>query len=257
MTGQEPESEVFGKRVVLVTGAAGTIGRFVCRELTKRGHRVRAFDRVRGGSEAEWIVGDLTDAKAVGEAVTGVDAVVHLAATPHDHPDFMGNLLPNNIVGTYQIFLAVKEHGIKRLIVTSSIQVVNRLAGPGKTVRVRDGPGPDNHYGVTKLFAENMGDFYAHSYDISVVAVRPGWVPRVRPQKNGGPNNIYLSPGDAGRFFADCVDSKKLSAPGFEILFALSRSRGLPAYDIGPAKELIGYEPQETWPEGVDDLPTA
>lgn len=250
----EPVNQKRGK-LVLVTGGAGLIGRAVARELNNRGHRVRGFDRVRGDPEADWMIGDLTDAKAVREAVNGVDVVVHLAATPHENTDFLDDLLPNNIVGTYNVFEAVREAGIKRLIVTSSIQVVGGLTGPGKTVVVEDGTAPQNAYAVTKVFAEQMGYAYAHRHDISVIAVRPGWVPRKVPDPEKVYANAYLSPRDAGRFFADCVDSKKVSAPGFEILFALSRCKGRPPFDLAPARKIIGYEPRDIWPEGFEGMP--
>lgn len=239
------------RKHVLVTGAAGTIGRAVCRELLRRNHRLRAFDKLRADLEAEWIVADLADFAALRQAATGVDAVIHLAATPAD-ADFFEHLLPNNIIGTFNLFRAVTEAGVKRLVVTSSVQVVDRLAAPGHTVLVKEGTAPLNHYAVTKVFAEQLGHMYAHAHDMSVIAVRPGWVPREKPDPLPLTANIYLSPRDAGRFYAACIEAEKLAAPGFEILFALSRSKGRPAYDLEPAKRLIGYEPRDIWPEGLE-----
>jgi dTDP-L-rhamnose 4-epimerase len=77
---------------VLVTGGAGFIGRYVCEELLRRGHRVRALDslieQVHGGGgrpsglshEVELIVADVRDGDAVERALRGADSVVHLAA---------------------------------------------------------------------------------------------------------------------------------------------------------------------------------
>ena len=82
-----------GVNRVLVTGGAGFIGSYVVERLLERGCRVRVIDRldpqVHGHDagrpeylhdEAELIVADLSDRRAVARAVAGVDAVIHLAA---------------------------------------------------------------------------------------------------------------------------------------------------------------------------------
>src|SRR5271155_4321526 len=76
-------------RLYLVTGAGGFIGSALVRALVKGGNRVRALDDESRGSrrrlrdietEIEWMNGDIRDAATVVRAVTGVDAVCHLAA---------------------------------------------------------------------------------------------------------------------------------------------------------------------------------
>ena len=60
---------------------------------------------------------------------------------------------------------------------------------------------------------------------------------------------VYLSPGDAGRFFA-CAVEAKADIP-FAVLYATSRTPR-PPYDLATAKELVGFEPQESWPQGIE-----
>ena len=62
--------------------------------------------------------------------------------------------------------------------------------------------------------------------------------------------DVYFSPGDAGRFFADCVQADKEIR--FAILYATSRPIKVCYYDLEPAKELVGYEPAEQWPQGIE-----
>ena|SRR5260370_501570 len=97
----------------------------------------------------------------------------------------------------------------------------------------------------------------AESHRLSVVAVRLGWCPRTPEQVREIANtewarDVYLSPGDAGRFFACAVE-----APA-DIRFAVVYASSIPAkrtlYDLGPAKELLGYEPRDTWPQGVEGM---
>jgi nucleoside-diphosphate-sugar epimerase len=72
---------------VVVTGAAGHIGRRVAAELTARGHEVVPVDRAVPGDSGDlgsWHVGDVRDAGFMGAlmARTRPDALVHLAAIP-------------------------------------------------------------------------------------------------------------------------------------------------------------------------------
>ena len=59
---------------------------------------------------------------------------------------------------------------------------------------------------------------------------------------------MYLSPGDAGRFFAAAVEAEKL--PPFAVVYATSRFTHTLRYDLTPTRELLGWEPREQWPQG-------
>lgn len=167
----------------------------------------------------------------------------------------MEALLENNIVGTYRVFEAARERHVDRVIAASSVQAVNGHVDRRRVpVRVEDGTAPTNYYGVTKTFAEQLGLMHALQGNLSVLMVRPGWVPRspaAANEKPGGQARIYLSHDDAGRFFTAAVESEKPERPGFGIAFALSCSGGEPMYDLSSAEELLGYKPKDSWPEGL------
>jgi nucleoside-diphosphate-sugar epimerase len=244
-------------RTVLVTGSAGRIGRAAVRELLARGHAVRGFDRVPTPSLADALVGDLTDGAAVRRAARGAHALVHLAATPDDD-DFLTRLLPNNIVGVYHVLEAAREAGVRRVVLASSGQVVwyQRFTGPlpiGPDVP----PTPRGWYAATKVFQEAAGRAYAESHGLSVVAARLGWCPRNREhieelREVEWAKDVYLSPADAGRFFACAVE-----APAdirFAVVYACSRPLRQQYYDAGAARDLLGYEPRDQWPQGTDEI---
>ena len=242
---------------ILVTGSAGRIGQAVVAELQARGRSLRAFDRVPTPDVADQIVGNLTDADAVRRAVEGVHTVIHLAATPDD-ADFLTQLAPNNLLGVYHVLEASRLAGVRRLILASSGQVVwwQRERGPWP-IKGDDPPTPRGWYASAKVFLEAAGRMCAESHGMSVIVVRLGWVPRSREHITeltalDWAKDVYLSPGDAGRFFVCAVD-----APAdlrFAVVYATSRPLRTAMYDLETAKQLLGFEPRDQWPQGVEDM---
>ena len=116
---------------------------------------------------------------------------------------------------------------------------------------------PRNNYALAKAWGEMMGDMYAALYNISVIHVRIGWLPRSLQQAQAiasrpDAQNIYLSYADAQRFFACCVEAD-VPAPGESLVFfaGCRPNQGVPYMDLEPARRLLGYAPQDTWPENM------
>ena len=240
---------------VLVTGSTGAIGQPLSRELLKRGHHVRGFARRPSPGLDDAVQGDLTDREAVRRAVDGVDTVVHLGAYPNP-ADFIDVLLGPNVVGLYHICEAAAEFGVKRLILASTVQVTTGHTFRDRPVKVEDGPAPVNHYALTKVWSEATGDMYARVHGLSVISVRIGWFPRNteecrRLAASPFGKDIFLSHHDSDRFLTLCVESED-PAPGTSvILSAASRPVGVGRLDLELAREVIGYVPQDIWPEGL------
>lgn len=242
---------------VLVTGSAGTIGQAACKALAAAGHRVRGFDRSASPQSAgldDAVVADLTDREAVEQAMVGVQSVVHLAAVPSDAP-FVEQLVGPNVIGLFHVMDAARQAGVQRVVLASSCQAVGRL------LQTHDGPlsadtppAPNNHYGLTKVWAEQMGEMYARCWGLSVIATRIGWLPRrlMNPdtvREDSIIHDLYLSPDDAGRFFTCAVEAEGVD---FAILYACGPGRpGQPCVDLEPSRRLIGYEPRDRWPTGL------
>ncbi len=246
------------KQRILVTGSAGRLGRAAVRELKARGHFVRGFDLCVSPRVDESIVGTLSDADAIRQAASGVDVLIHLAATPDDD-DFLTKIVPNNIIGVHNVLEAARLAKVKRIVLASSGQVVwwQRFTGP-LPITVDVQPTPRGWYAAAKLFAEGAGRAYVEAHGMSVIAVRLGWCPRDKAHvaelgsTDWGPD-VYLSPGDAGRFFACAAET--MMPIGFEVVYACSRPLKTLVYDPLPALKL-GYEAHDTWPMGADnDLP--
>ncbi|MCC6418308.1 MAG: NAD(P)-dependent oxidoreductase [Gemmataceae bacterium] len=241
--------------MVLVTGSAGRVGRAVVKDLQARGLAVRGFDRVPSPGLEDTVQGDLTDPAALARAWAGVRTLVHLAATPDD-ADFMTELLPNNLIGVYNVFEAARQAGVRRLVVASSGQVAwyQRFNGP-LPIRVTDPVTPRAWYAAAKVFLEAAGRAYVEAHGMSVIAARLGWCPRTPAQAEqlaglDWGKDVYLSPGDAGRFFACAVQAPEELR--FAVVYAASKPLHTGYYDLAETRRLLGYEPQESWPDGVD-----
>jgi uronate dehydrogenase len=193
-------------------------------------------------------LGDIVDETAIGSALEGVDTLVHLAAHPDDAP--FSTLVGPNVMGLFQVLNAARVKGVTKVILASSIQALGRRTPSEEPARVTEAR-PDNHYGLTKLWAENMGEMYARKFGMSVLAVRIAWMVRNLDEAEYmdqiGRYDIYLSARDAGRFFLKAVEAK---LDGFAIAYAASRGTER-RFDLEPAKSLIGYEPMDRWPEGL------
>src|SRR5438132_13594415 len=113
------------KQRVFVTGSAGRVGRAVVKELHARGHHVIGFDvgPTPGLPNEKSIIAGLSDIETFRKAAAGASSIIHLAATPddinyprgeppHDGDNFLNELVPNNIVGPYQVMEVARTQGI-------------------------------------------------------------------------------------------------------------------------------------------------
>lgn len=104
--------------------------------------------------------------------------------------------------------------------------------------------------------SEVMGEMYARCHGLSVISVRIGWLPRDAAgatflDKHAIGPDCYLSHRDACRFHARCVESPNPPPGESVVLFATSRPAATSRMDLAPAREVIAYEPLDTWPEGL------
>ncbi|TDC77556.1 SDR family oxidoreductase [Streptomyces hainanensis] len=102
---------------VLVTGAAGRLGRALLPGLVAAGHDVRAMSRRErpAGGDAAWVRANLATGEGVARALDGVDAVVHLAAAP-----YRGRYTDRvEVAGTSRLLGAAAPAGVGHLVYVS------------------------------------------------------------------------------------------------------------------------------------------
>jgi nucleoside-diphosphate-sugar epimerase len=157
---------------ILVTGSTSLLGRSIVDQLIERGDDVSVFQRRESGSEAMEYLGDVADAEAVSVAVSGAEAVVHVAGLASVSGGW-DRFETTNVIGTQNVVSAARRGGVSRFVQISSPSVAhvgNSLVG------VSAGPAdPENargNYARSKAIAEQTA-LAADSSDMAVVAVRP------------------------------------------------------------------------------------
>ncbi|MFF7020379.1 NAD(P)-dependent oxidoreductase [Streptomyces klenkii] len=231
-------------RTVLLTGAAGRIGTHLRTLLPAHGHRLRLLDVRPVPGEPEAITADLADPGAGGDALRkaldGADAVVHLAGIPLEAP--FADILRANIEGTYRLYEAVREAGVRRVVLASSNHAVGFTPLPpaedGRPLPVETPHRPDTLYGLSKCFGEDLASLYRDRHGIETVSLRIG---ACFPEPTSVRMlSVWLSPGDCARLV-----HAALTAEGVGHTVAYGSSANTRAWwDLSSARAL-GYEPRD------------
>jgi nucleoside-diphosphate-sugar epimerase len=222
--------------LILITGAAGSIGSAVTPLLRGAGHRLRLLDLVAppAATDADDVrIASAVDDDAMRAAAEGTDLVVHLASFPSERA--WRDIVDVNIESARVVLDAAHLAGAA-ILLASSVHAAGFVpsdeAGDGM-VRAR----PDTFYGVSKVVAEALGDLYADRFGMRVVSARIMTF-EDRPH-TARARSTWLSPGD----FARLVEAALTVPPGNHVVWGVSaNARG--TVDLAPGRA-IGYEPQD------------
>lgn len=223
---------------VLITGAAGDIGRVLRDGLHGRYDLLRLSDRAamepaRQGEQT--VMADLTDMQAVAALMPGMDAVVHLGGIAGEAS--WEAILANNLCGTVNVFEAARLAGIRRVLFASSNHVVGfhpRSARLDHTAAHR----PDTRYGLAKAFGEDLGRLYADKHGMRVMCMRIGSF-QAEP-KDVRQLSTWISHGDMVRLVIAGLEATDL---GFEVVYGVSRNTR--AWWDNSRAFGLGYDPQD------------
>ncbi|MGA0274804.1 MAG: NAD-dependent epimerase/dehydratase family protein [Dehalococcoidia bacterium] len=156
---------------VVVTGGSGRAGEYIIAELAANGYDVYNADFAppRAGSASNaaqfWRI-DVTDYGEVLNALTGADAVIHMAAIPAPNMDPEHKLFRINMMANWNVLEAAEVHGIERICMASSINALG--AGWGSKKHIPEYlPIDEDHptrvedaYSQSKWLGEQMGDAF-------------------------------------------------------------------------------------------------
>ncbi len=224
---------------LLLTGAAGGLGRVLRPKLRPRCTLLRVSDVAQmepTASGEEVVQVALQDRAAVHALLQGIDAVVHLGGISTEHA--FDEILQANIVGSYNLYEAARQHGVKRIVFASSNHVTgfyrqDEVIDPAMPVR------PDSYYGLSKAFGENLSRFYFDRYGIETVCLRIG--SSFPEPKDRRMLATWLSYDDLERLVVAA-----LTAPvvGHSIVYGMSDNTGV-WWDNKTARH-IGFRPQDS-----------
>ena len=165
---------------ILITGGLGFVGCNLIESLNVEGHNeIVVLDNESLGKKAhvtglnaEVVVGDLRDGKLVDQLVSSADAIVHLAADTRvmdsiDNPKFNFDV---NVIGSFNVFEAMRRHGKKRIVYASTGGAIIGEAQP--PLHENMVPNPISPYGASKLFLEGYASAYRGSYGMLPIGMR-------------------------------------------------------------------------------------
>ena len=235
-----PDDRETRRTRVLITGAGGSIGSSLADLLQDR-YDLRLIYRTQRPADPpvdDWRTLDLEDLPALTDAMQGIDAVVHMAADPEVEATW-DSVLHNNIVGTYNVYEAARQAGVKRIIFASTNHVMGMYDRDGMWPIFADQPiRPDSLYGVSKAFGEALGRFWYDQHGVSVICLRIGWM---LPEPHDEIARwMWLSPRDCAQIVSRAIDS----TIGFDIVYAISQNTTR-RWDITKTIEHFDYRPQD------------
>jgi nucleoside-diphosphate-sugar epimerase len=162
---------------IVVTGGSGKAGHWVVAHLRERGHDVLNVDwRPDVASHGQSLVTDLTDLGQCRDALSGADAVVHLAAIPAPGLRPEGETFRINTLSTYNVFSSAVAHNVRRVVWASSETVLGLPFDPEPPafapIDESHPPRPESSYALSKLVGEEMAAQAARRSRIPFVGLR-------------------------------------------------------------------------------------
>lgn len=233
---------------------SGLIGGTVRKRL-EGSYVLRALNR-RQVPGVETFSADISDLEAIRPAFEDVDLVIHLAAIVQVAGGWE-NILKYNIEGTYNVFEAARQAGVRRVVYASSGSTISNWERTAPYDAVVEGSHvgtwerldhespvrPTELYGCSKVWGEALARHFSDSYGISMICVRIGHVSESdRPESNRD-FSVWCSQRDISQMIQRCVDAP--SDLDFEIFYAVSNNRWN-YRDIEHARKTIGYVPVDS-----------
>ena len=224
---------------LLITGAAGNLGRELRKGLAPLATTLRLTDRTEmepGGDHEELVIGELGNFDAMMGIVEGCDAIVHFGAAPVERP--WTEILESSIKGGYNVYEAARRHGIKRIVYASSIHAVGyvrREEGADTDTPHR----PDTLYGVSKCFVEDLASLYFNKFGIESACLRiNSCFPEPSDRRHLA---TWMSFNDLVQLVERCLVAERI---GYSIVYGISDNRE--RFFSNDKVRHIGYVPSDS-----------
>ena len=210
--------------------------------------------------------GNIQNIDSILPAFENQDVVVHLAADRSMKADF-ASALEHNVIGTQNVYEAARRCGVKRVVYGSSQHAVGGvyLDEPYRSILNGDfddvkrpyplvdetiAPRPSGHYGISKVYGEATGAYYADYHGISTIALRIGFtISNDVPTFNGAALALWLSHRDTTQIHIRAIDAP--ASVKYTVLYAMSDNYWS-IFSLDQARDVIGYQPQDDAGEAID-----
>ena len=234
-----------GRKKVLITGAAGSIGKVMRQGLKERYELRLMYHRtvLPTGEGEEVFVASITDLEKLEEVVDGVDAIVHMAGDPRVEAPW-DSVLEANIKGIYCLYEAASRRGVKRIIFASTNHVTGFYEQEGIYTTPDMMERPDSYYGASKAFGEDLGRYYVDAFGLEVICLRIGSFQPEEAVRERGSDRIlstWLSHRDCVQLVWRGIEASEVK---FGIFYGISGNKRA-YWDIQNARDLLGYEPED------------
>jgi nucleoside-diphosphate-sugar epimerase len=241
---------------ILVTGMSGLIGGAVRRQL-EGAYELSALNR-SDAPGVKCFQADIGNLEAIRPAFEGQEVVVHLSAKAGSRYTWE-EILQTNIVGTYNVFEAARQAGVKRIIYASSGATISGWerefpysalveghygelpqAWPMLTHETPTRPG--GIYGSSKVWGESLARHFTDTTELSIICLRIGAVHREDHPKQTRDFSVWCSQRDIAQMIEKCIVAP--GSVGYDIFYVVSNNKW--SYrDVSHAREVVGYEPQD------------
>ena len=165
--------------MIVVTGAAGRLGRRVVRNLLDQEIEVLATDQVAADDlSTDFVLGDLLDSTKVESLLKGAEGIIHMGAIPGPLRADGRVIFDNNVQSTFNVMMSAAEMGLRRVVFSSSAFGMG-WAHDGAAFVPKYLPLDEEHpmmpfepYGLSKQVGEDIGEMIARTSSTSVVSLR-------------------------------------------------------------------------------------
>ena len=161
----------------LVTGANGFTASYVCRQLLKKGYKVRGLVRKNAdmklieGVPVEFHYADLAVDKDFSSAMEGIDVVYHIAAAYRTENVPRKYFWDVNVEGTRKLLEAAKKAGVKKFVHSSTVGVQGDIENPPAKEEYRYAPG--DYYQESKVDGEKLVLEFYQKEKLPISILRP------------------------------------------------------------------------------------
>jgi len=226
------------KKLVL-TGAAGALGTQLRAPLAAMCEELVSTDQVDDFGALEpnerYVKADLAAYEQIFPILEGADMVVHFGAIPDERS--FEELLGPNFIGSYNIWEAGYQHGVRRVVYASSIHAVG-MHKKAEFIGTDAPHRPDTFYGLAKCFSEDLGSLYWDKRQMESVHLRI--LSASGPVGNARALGSWLSYDDLIQLVQRSIETPSV---GFTIAYGVSNNDRTPVDNARAS--FLGYRPKD------------